>query len=138
MYIDKLLLLSDEQDIGAGAGTQVSEKSVDLGVAKNIAAGRPMYVVVVIDETFAGGTSLKIDIVTDTVETLASPTVHVGTMAILQDDLTAGREPIVIPIGQIDSDREQYLGLNYTDVGVFSAGKVTAFITMDPTSNWGG
>ncbi|KKN74856.1 hypothetical protein LCGC14_0386050 [marine sediment metagenome] len=138
MIIDKQLLLDDELDIGAGGGSQASTFSVDLGVAKNIAAGRPMYVVVVIDETFDGGTSLKIDIVTDTVATLASPTTHVGTMAILQTDLAAGREPIVIPIGQIDSDRERYLGLYYTDVGTFSAGKVTAFITMDPQSNFGG
>lgn len=136
MYIDKQLLLDDQLDIGAGTGSQESTYSVDLAVAKNIAAGRPMYVVVVVDETFAGGTSLMIQIITDTNAALSSPTYHVGTIAILQADLTAGREPIVIPIGQIDSDRERYLGLYYTDVGTFSAGKVTSFITMDPQTNW--
>lgn len=138
MYIDDKLLLDNELDFGDGSGSRESTFSIDLGVAKNIAAGRPMSVVLVIDETFANGTSLKIDIVTDTVATLASPTTHVGTMAILETDLTAGREPIVIPIGQIDSDRERYLGLYYTEVGAFDAGKVTAFITMDPQTNWGG
>ena len=136
MYIDNQLLIDSELDIGAGGGSQCSTYSVDLAVAKDIAAGRPIYLVVVVDETFAGGTSLQIHIITDTLATLASPTYHAETIAILQADLTAGREPIVLPVGQIDSDREGYLGAYYTDSGTFSGGKITAFFTCDPQSNW--
>jgi len=132
MYVDKNLVLSNEQDIGAGAGSQLSDYSVDLGVARNIANGRPLYVVVVVDETFAGGTSLQIAVVTDSVETLNDTvTTHIETPAILQADLTEGRMPIVIPISNIGVN-ERYLGLYYTDSGTFSAGKVTAFIALDP------
>jgi len=136
MYIDKQLLLDSELDIGAGLTTQASTYSVDLAVAKDVAAGRPMYVVVVVDEAFVGGTSVSFDIVTDTVATLASPTYHMRSLVVLTADLTLNREPIVLPIGQVDSDRERYLGVYYTISGTFTAGKVTTFITMDPQTNW--
>jgi len=137
MYVDKELLLDNELDIGSGLTSQVSTNTIDLGVAKNIAAGRPMSLVVVVDEKFVGGTSVMFTIVTDTEETLSTPTHHAQTIAILTADLTLGREPIVLPIGEIDSDRERYLGVYYTIDGTFSAGKVTAFISLDPQSNWG-
>lgn len=137
MLVDKELLLDDELDIGGGLTSQVSTNTIDLGIAKNIAAGRPLYLVVAVDETFVGGTSVMFTIVTDTVAALSSPTHHAQTIAVLTADLTEGREPIVLPVGQIDSDRERYLGVYYTISGTFSAGKVTAFLALDPQSNWG-
>ena len=136
MYVDKELLLDDQLDIGSGLTSQVSTNTIDLGAAKNIAAGRPLYLVVVVDETFAGGTSVMFTIVTDTTANLATPTHHAQTIAILTADLTAGREPIVLPVGEIDADRERYLGVYYTIDGTFSAGKVTVFLSLDPQSNW--
>jgi len=129
MYIDSLLLLSDGQAITADA---VSENTIDLGVARAIANGRPLYVVVVVDETFEGGTSLAIEVVTDTVADLSSPTVQCITDTFLQAVLTAGRDPIVIPIANVANITERYLGLKYDDTGEFTAGKVTAFVTLDP------
>ena len=138
MYVDHKLRLDSELDIGAATPltSQVSTYSVDLGAAKDIAAGRPLYLVVVVDESFAGGTSVMFTVVSDTVATLASPTHHVQTIAILNDDLTAGREPIVLPVGEIDSDRERYIGCYYTISGTFTAGKVTTFFSLDPQTNW--
>lgn len=136
MYVDKNLLLDSEFDIGAPATSTPSTGSVDLGVARDIAKGKPLYAVIVVDETFAGGTSVQFKFISDTVATLASPTYHVETIAILTADLTAGREPIVLPVGEIDSDRERYIGLYYTITGTFTAGKITSFITPFPHSNW--
>jgi len=137
MYVDKELLLDDELDIGSSLTSQASTNAIDLGVAKNIAAGRPLYLVVVVDEAFVGGTSVKFTVISDDAAALSSPTHHVETIAILTADLTLGREPIVLPIGEIDSDRERYLGVYYTISGTFSAGKVTTFVSLDPQSNWG-
>jgi hypothetical protein len=136
MYIDKDLLLDSEFDIGAPNTSHASTGSVDLGVAKNVAAGKPLYAVIVVDESFVGGTSVQFHVVTDTAADLSSPTYHVETIAILEADLTIGREPIVLPIGEIDSDRERYIGLYYTITGTHSAGKITTFITFEPNSNW--
>lgn len=133
MIVDRNLLFSSEQDIGAGAGTQVSDYSVDLGVAKNIAKGRQLYLKIIIDETFETSTSINFQFVTDTVSTLASPTVQMETGAIAIASLTAGREPIVIPVGSAIGTEERYCGVQYTEAGSNSdAGKVTAFLTPEP------
>lgn len=132
MYIDKELELSSEQDIGAGAGTQVSTNTIDLTVAKNLAKGKQLYAVIIIDETFANSTSINFQVVTDTVANLASPTVQIETGAIAIGSLTAGRAAIVIPIGSAIGTEERYLGLNYVEAGSASnAGKVTAFIAFE-------
>jgi|SRR3990167_2765677 len=133
MFIDANLLLSNEQDIGAGGGTQVSTNTIDLGVAKSLWHGRQLYVVIVVDESFATSTSINFQVVTDTVAALSSPTVQVETGAVVIASLTAGRVPIVIPIGSVLDTRERYLGMQYTEAGSAStAGKVTAFVAVDP------
>ena len=132
MFLDRNLLFSDEQDIGAGSGTQVSDYSVSLGTAKNLARGRQLYLIIIIDETFATSTSINFQFVTDTLATLASPTVQMETGAIAIASLTAGRAPIVIPIGSAIGTEEQYCGVQYTEAGSNStAGKVTAFLGVD-------
>jgi hypothetical protein len=136
MFIDKNLLLDSELDLGSDLGSCPSTGSVDLGVARDIAKGKPLYAVVVVDEAFAGGTSVQFHVVTDTVATLGSPTYHTETIAIVTDDLTLGREPIVLPVGEIDSDRERYIGMYYTVVGTYTAGKITTFLTSEPQSNY--
>jgi len=136
MIMDQELLLSNEQDIGAGAGTQVSTNTIDMGAAKPIGQGRQMYVVIIIDESFAGSTSINFQVVTDTEETLSSPTVQIETGAIAIGSLTAGRAAIVLPIGSAIGTEERYLGLNYVEAGSSSsAGKVTAFVALDPPHN---
>ena len=133
MYVDAHLLVSDEQDLGlsAGSGSELCDNSIDMKVARKVAGGRQAYFVVVVDETFAGGTSVRIELVTDTVEALSSATVQGATSVILTASLTAGRVPIVIPIGSDLTTEEQFLGLNYVVVGTFTAGKLTAFLAID-------
>lgn len=136
MYIDKELLLSDGQDMGDAVGTRVSTNTINMGAAKAIGKGKQMYVVVVIDEAFATSTSINFQVVTDTEATLGSPTVQIETGAIAIASLTAGRAPIIIPIGSAIGTEEQYLGMQYTEAGTGStAGKITAFVAFDVQSN---
>lgn len=132
MFVDKQLLLSDEQDIGLAGGTQVSTNTIDLSAARAAWRGRQVYVVIVIDEAFLTSTSINFQVVTDTVAALSHPTVQIETGAIVVGSLTLNRAPIVIPIGSALGTKEQYLGLNYVEAGVAStAGKVTAFVALD-------
>jgi len=114
MFVDRNNLFSSEQDIGAGGGTQESTYSVNLGAAKNLARGRQLYLVIIIDETFTVSTSINFQWVTDTVAALSSPTVQCETGAIAIASLTAGRAPIVLPIGSALDTEEQYCGVQYT------------------------
>ena len=133
MWLDNNLLLSDTEAL---TDTAVSEQSIDLSAARLIGAGKQMYVVIIVDVLAADFTSLNIQVVTDTVATLASPTVQMETVTIGFADLTAGRTPIVIPIGSRIGTQEQFLGLQYTfsDVGTIT---LTSFIAFDYQSNWG-
>jgi len=135
MFIDSLLLLSDSQII-CNAATELSTNTVNLGAARKVWGGKQLYVVIVIDVTIASVTSINFQVVTDTEETLSTPTVQIETGAIAQASLTAGRAPIVIPIGSALGTEEQYLGINYVLAGSPNAtGKVTAFVAFDAPGN---
>ena len=136
MYVDKLLLVSDEQDVGAGAGTQVSSDSIDLMVARRMWGNRQLYMIFIIDETFLTSTSIEFEVITDSASGLDdTPTKQISTGAIAIGSLTAGRAPICLPIGSAIGTEERYLGARYTEGGSSStAGKITAFIAVDPVS----
>lgn len=139
MYIDKELLMSSEQAISA-SGDNLSTYSINLGAARNIAKGRPLYVVVVVDELFAGtGTTMQVKVISATNAALtAGVKTLVETAAIAKASLTAGRVPIVIALPPLPESggAQQYLGLNFSTDNTFeTTGKVTAFIALDATTN---
>jgi len=132
MYTDALLSLSSAQAVTASA---VSTNTLDLGTARDIAAGEELYVVVTVDETVTadGAATVTFQIISSAAANLGSPTIISQTGPIPKADLTAGRMPINIhldspqllaqPIGQ------RYLGLQYTvATGPLTAGKFTAQI----------
>lgn len=133
MYIDKLLQICTSQDLGGVSNTTtLGENSVDLGAAKNVAKGKPLYVVITIEEAFTVGTSVDFQVITDSVGTLAStPTVHGTTGAILEASLTLDREPIVLPISNLLGVKEQYIGIQMVTVGTHTTGIFSAHIAFD-------
>jgi len=131
---DALCELCEEQDITADA---VSENTFDtLSATRDIHRGTQLYVVCFVTTAFAGGTSLAIQVVTDDAADLGTDVVLVQTAALLQAVLTAGRQPIVIPICDPASIMERYIGLNFDDTGNFTAGAITAYITENPPNNF--
>lgn len=133
MYVDKELLLSDPQTI---TSTAVSEHTIDLGVARDVAKGKPLFVVVVVTTSFADAAeTLTIQVITSANADLSSGVVQIQTDAYIPSALAAGREPIVIPLASIAADA-RYLGLNYLASATFTAGAVKAFVTFDYQSNW--
>lgn len=132
MIQDKQNMLSEAQVITA---TAVSTNTLDLGVARDVAAGEDVNIACTIDEAFAaaGAGTLTIQVISSAAANLGSPTILGQTDAIAKTELTLGRRPIEIvvpralllaqPVGQ------RYLGLNFVvATGPFSTGKLTAGI----------
>jgi len=133
MYVDSLLLLSDAQVVES---TEVSTNTIDLAAARKVWGGKQLYVVIIVDVSFETSTSVNFQVVTDSDAALGSPTVQVETGAIAIASLTAGRAPIVIPIGSALGTEERYLGLQYTVAGsAGTLGAVTAFVAFDAPGN---
>ena len=135
MYIDKLLQICTTQDLGGSEGTStiLGENSVDMGAAKDVARGQPLYVVVTVEETFVGGTSVDFQVITDAVAAMTT-SVAIGSASgpVVNAALTLNREAIVIPIGNaLNEDTDQYLGLQFGVIGTFTAGMVSAHIGFD-------
>jgi len=132
---DALCQLCSDQDI---TGDAVSENTYDTKSAtSDIHRGTQLYVVVYVTTAFAGGTSLAIQVVTDDAADLGTDVVLLQTAALLQAVLTAGRQPIVIPIGDPAGVMKRYIGLNFDDTGDFTDGAVDAYITTTPPNNFG-
>jgi len=135
MYIDNLLTIVTSQDLGVAQApaTVLGENSVNLGAAKDLSKGKPMYVVITVEEAFVGNTSVQFDVITDSVATLNStPTVHVSSAVIAVGSLTLGRAPIVLPIANPLGVSEQYLGIQFVIAGgTGTAGIVSAHIAFD-------
>lgn len=136
MYIDGELQLSSAQDI---TGSAASENYIDLSVAsRDFGKGRPLFLVVTVSEDFDSGAddgTLTITLQKDTATTFGSPTTVLATQAYAEAALTAGREPIVIPIPPgLD---ERYVRAYYTVAGSgnFTAGTVDACIVADVQTN---
>lgn len=140
MFVDKQLLISDAQAPSAN-GNNYSTYSIDLSVARNVAKGKPLFLVVVVDVLFAGtGTTMQIRVLSATAENLVTnQKILVETPAIAKASLTAGRTPIVLALPPLPESggAQQYIGANYfTDNTFETTGKVTAFFTSEPETNY--
>lgn len=136
MILDAQNKFSDPQTVTTGTDTGlVSEHTIDLGAARDIGNGRPVYVVVVVTTAFTSAGSnepLYVDLITDGDAALGSPTVlqRLGTIPAAS---AAGTKMVgVIAPGYT---YEQYIGLKYTTGGdgtALTAGAVEAFLTLNP------
>ncbi len=137
MAIDNNLILSSSQALSAASA--LTTYSVDLGVAQDIGKGKQLYMVFQIATAVAGADSAKtvtFSIATDSTADLATSVIlPLSTVAYTGAVLTAGREPIVIPIPMGISDR--YIGGYYTLSTTFTSFTVDAYITFEYPSNFG-
>ncbi len=134
MYLDKELLLSDAQVV-CNSGSELSENIIDLGAAKNVAQGKQLYAVIIVDTSFTTATSIDFQLWTHSTTTVTSGTMMCSTGAIVIASLTANRAPIVLPVGDALGTAKQYVGMYYVLAGSNAgAGAVTTFLTFDPPS----
>ena len=132
MVVDAFLQFSAAQALTV---TAVSTNTIPLGVARDIGPGEELEVSITVDTTFAGGTSVNFQYITSAASALTSPTVLIETGAMLTAELTAGRFPIAfrVPRALIKAapTGQAFIGLQYTIVGTFTAGAVTANMVLD-------
>jgi hypothetical protein len=133
MYVDKEQVFSDAQTICNSGATEYATDAIDLKVAANIAKGEPLAVVFNVDESFAGtGTTLTISLVTATAsDQTTGQKVLYSTPAMAKASLTAGRNPIILPLPPqaFDGSSLRYLGIKYAGDNTFeTTGKITAFL----------
>ena len=135
-YVDKLLLLSENQDLSQSQAAYSSSNIIDLEAdGREIGKGKPVAVVINVDEAFAsaGAATVKFSVVVNDDEDLTTtPTVLVETPAIGYAELTLGKEIVLpIPVGRMPTDA-RYLGVVYTIGGATTtAGTCTARLAFD-------
>lgn len=130
MITDDLLRVSEAQAI---TDTAVSTDTIPLSVARDMGAGRPLFMVWTVTTTFDTLTSLTFSIVTDTDEALGSPTTLASkTVTLASGDLAAKKQHILQIPEVMGSLGETYLGAAYTVTGsTGGAGAVTCDIVLD-------
>lgn len=125
MITDKLLRVSEDQAVTT---TAVSTNTIDLSVARDIGEGKELFMNFAVTTAFAGGTSVKFEVISSANANLSSPTVIGSSDAVVTADLVAGKNVAVAINPQIASNGQRYLGARYTVSGTYTAGKVTADI----------
>ena len=122
---DKKLWFSDAQDI---ASTDVASTSyIDTKVAGR--AVDELWLVVNVNTTFDGGTSLTIKLQTDDENTFTEATDLYTSAAIPKASLVAGYNCVKM---RLPDGLNRYIRLYYDVEGAFTAGKLDAFLTMAP------
>lgn len=130
MITDALLLLSSAQANITTAATYVSTNTIDLGVARDVGAGRGLYVLFNVDTTFGGGTAIQFQIITSASADLSSPTVLSSSRAIADATLVAGYQ-FVMPVPPVVGNGQRYLGVQYVGTGTHNAGAISARVVLD-------
>lgn len=111
---------------------------MDLGaVSRDIGQGQPVYLVIQVDTAIASATgSFKFKLCSDAQAAIAvdgTQTIHFSTDDFLEAALVAGTLVccVALPMGLV---YERYLGIvQETITAAATAGKINAFLTMDPT-----
>lgn len=145
---DRATLASADACTGA-AGTINVGSQYDLGEAKDIGNGEPLYLVVTVDTSIITGGSagtIAFQLASDATASIAtdgSQSVHYRTKDFVTDDdalndLDAGEVVFVAPLpleGNVPYER--YIGLQAViGTTTVTAGKVNAVITKDPPVSW--
>lgn len=137
MIMDKLAEFCDATAMNTGgADNYVLGSTYDLGIARDVGHGQPLYLVLTVDTAFTSGGSAttEIQLRSDSVTPIDpdNATLHFSTGPIAVAEFTEGRQFVyTLPIEGLPYER--YLGLVQVQaVAALTAGAINAFLTMDP------
>jgi hypothetical protein len=149
MIMDERLEFADAVSVAAAAGTALIGDVIDLGtVHRDIGAGQPVFLVITVDTeiiTAGAAGTVKFQLVSDAQAAIAtdgSATVHIDTGNFVTDDAAANDAQLnaggIIFMGPLPSEGhtyEEFLGiLCITATTTTTAGKINAFLTLDPSA----
>lgn len=146
MILDERTEFCDATSVAltAGANAQNIGDIIDLGVARDIGNGEPLYLVISVDTSIiTGGAAGTISflLVSDSTSTIAtdgSQTIHFESRSFVTDDdalndLDAGATAVVVALPWEGRVYERYLGVQARVLTTSTtAGAVSAFLTKDP------
>lgn len=137
MILDERLLFAEDFDLDQEPGTFLFTNQIDLGVARDIGQGQPMYLFAHVTEAFTDGgdsATLNLRLRSDDSATIhaTSSTGHLESGAILKAALPLGAT-FMWALPMEGSAYEQFLGLQAV-IGTagFDSGMITAGLTFDP------
>lgn len=148
MIIDKRNEFADAVSVAAAAGTALIGDVIDLSLpARDFGNGQPVYLVITTDtEIITGGVAgtIKFMLASDAQAAIAtdgSASVHIdtgtfvtGSAAANSPQLNAGGVIFCGPLPEAGRVYERYLGVLATiATTTVTAGKINAFLTLDPT-----
>jgi hypothetical protein len=138
MILDKRNEFCDAVALNTGAaGTYLLGDQIDLGVARDMGNGEPMYLVITVDTlpTSAAGTATaQFTLASDDSASISTSTstVHLLTKAFAISEMAAGTMLAAIALPMEGVAYERYLGvLQTTGTQAFTGGKINAFLTHD-------
>jgi len=150
MILDERNEFADAVSVAAAAGTALIGDVIDLGsVHRDIGAGQDVFLIITTDtEIITGGSAgtIKFQLASDAQAAIAtdgSATVHIDTGTFVTDDagandaqLNAGGVIACIRLPNEGKVYERYLGiLCVIATTTVTAGKINAFLTLDPISH---
>ncbi len=121
---DKENMFSEDQAVTVTAD---STNVVDLGLSE-MGEGEPIDLQVQVTTAFAGGTSLKVSLVSSASSTFNGVSTMAESAVIVAATLTQGYR---FAFGSLPDDLLRYNKLVYTVVGTHTAGAVFAGLTLD-------
>lgn len=134
MLLDERTEFADALAVNTGgAADYVIGDQIDLGVAGRDLGLNDIWFVAQVDTALLSATgSFQISLAMDDNGSLSSPTKILTSVAKAQAGLTAGTTLIVAKLPSMAYER--YLGIVQTTItAAFTAGKINAFLTDDPT-----
>lgn len=136
MMVDSRLEFANAADGSQSAGTYLAPNQVDLEVARDIANGQPLYLVIQADEAFTSGGSATVQFRLRSDDSASihatTSTGHIDTGAEAFGTYSAGHTK-VIPLPLEGNAYERYLGLQLiVGTATTTGGTYSAFLTAQP------
>ena len=122
MILDADLQFSDAQVVTA---TAASTNLIDMGSIRDVAVGKPMYVIVSVTTALTNTGTVTITVESDDNSGFSSATTQ-QTIGVLQT--SAAGTQLIAPLYPADNN-ERYMRLKYTISGTVSTGNVDAFLS---------
>lgn len=138
MILDKRNEFADAVALNTGgAGTYLIGDQIDLGAARDIGNGQPVYLVITVDTlpTSSGSATAQFSLASDASASIAtdgSASVHFQTKAFAISEMAAGTVLAAVALPTEGVAYERYVGiLQTTGTAAFTGGKINAFLTHD-------
>ena len=131
MILDAFNTFDDANATIRGANTYAAHNVIDLSVARDIGSGENLFIHINVPVAFAGGTSVKAQLIVSDAENMGTPVVIAETPTIAEASLTLGAEFVFRIPPQLKSLGKRYLSMQYVGVGTHPLGSISARIVKD-------